>query len=93
MTISKTTPFTKEEIEKQQLFILSQLALDLKRSAIGSERVRGIFLNQFSKSKKLVGINNFSNYIKKILDMNFLNTDKENLLMYSTILQNYARSN
>lgn len=76
----------------KQIFILSQMALDLKRSATGSDKVRKIFLNEFQKKKNEILINEFPNYINKILSNNFINTDKEDLLMYSTILQNYART-
>lgn len=67
--------------------IISAMALDLKRASLGTN----LFLQEFLKKKK--NLKNFSGDIMNVIDSINLNTDKEDLLMYSTILQNYARTN
>lgn len=64
--------------------LIFAMALDLKRASLGSD----LFLHEFLKNKNKS--NNFPAEIRSVIDSVNLNTDKEDLLMYSTILQNYA---
>lgn len=65
-------------------YLISAMALDLKRASMGSE----IFLKEFfNKRKKL---NTIPDKLRIIFKKINLNTDKEDLLMYSVLLQNYA---
>ena len=61
--------------------------MDLKRAALGSENTRLTFLLEAEKKKNDVP-KDLPDYIGKIL--NNFGKDKEDLLMYSTLLQNYA---
>lgn len=68
---------------------IGDIAMDLKRAALGSEKVSGVFLGEAVERKK--GVNReVPSYIRNILDSLGKNEDKENLLMYSTLLQNYS---
>lgn len=67
--------------------IVSAMALDLKRASLGTN----LFLQEFFKKKS--DLENISQDIKKVIDSINFNTDKEDLLMYSNILQNYGRAN
>lgn len=67
--------------------IIGDIAMDLKRAALGSEKISKIFLAEAVKKRS--GVNgNVPEYIKKILDG--FGKDKELLLMQSILLQNYA---
>lgn len=61
--------------------------MDLKRAALGSEKMSQIFLREAAKKIDKVS-GNVPGYIKKILDG--FGKDKELLLMQSILLQNYA---
>ncbi len=68
--------------------LIGAIAMDLKRAALGSEKSSNIFLKEAKKKRKEIKVK-MPKYIEKILN-NFGN-DKEDLLMYSTLLQNYVR--
>lgn len=68
---------------------LSSMAMDLKRAALGSEKSAKIFLNEALKRKEEIG-DDVPAYIKKILKNIEHAKDKEDLLMYSILLQNYS---
>ncbi len=76
--------------------IIGALAMDLKRVALakhsGSKKVADRFWQEVINRKEIVSkiklplyLNNFYNNLEN-------NNDKDNLLMYSVILQNYARN-
>lgn len=66
---------------------IGAIAMDLKRAALGSEKTLQIFLDEAVKKNKKVN-KNLPAYIQQILKD--FGKDRENLLMYSTLLQNYA---
>lgn len=80
--------------------ILSSLAMDLKRAALGyyrnSNRVADIFLQEAIKRKKEINLKEVKPYIKKLLEDldKILSKDSyakaEDALMYSTLFQNAA---
>lgn len=93
MIITKTTPFTKDEIKIKNRIALESLAMDLKRASIflnrKSEAVGNRFLEEALKRKSEIEILDLKNYMKKIIwDLDNV-SDPEKLLMYSTIIQNY----
>lgn len=66
---------------------IGAIAMDLKRAALGSGKMSQVFLREAMKKRD--GVNaNIPEYIKKILDG--FGEDKEQLLMQSILLQNYA---
>ena len=66
---------------------IGNIAMDLKRAALGSEKTTRIFLREAAKKRSGVS-KNVQEYVKKILGG--LGNDKELLLMQSILLQNYA---
>lgn len=103
MIITKLEPFTKEEIEKlkqDQKIIIGSLAMDLKRVALGLHRGSFNMANRFKKEalKRESELENqhLDNYLKKLLEKTKLvlsnkNPDvAEDILMYSTLFQNFA---
>lgn len=69
--------------------MLNDIAMDLKRAAIGSGAISKVFLAEARlKSKNIKA--KLPDYIKKILKDLKINSNKEDLLMYSTLLQNHA---
>lgn len=83
--------------------ILGSLAMDLKRAALGFYRGSDImasrFLDEAIKRKNEYKSDDLKPYIKKILtNLEVLkketkNKSAETALMYSTLIQNYIRSN
>lgn len=101
MIITKSTPFTKEEIKIRNKQILGALALDLKRVAIGLNRgydtMAEKFLGEAIKRRNEVEIADIKPYLSKFLK-NIDNIKKENrqkgaedALLYSTIFQNASQ--
>lgn len=80
--------------EEQQM--IGALALDLKRVALAkhnkSEKVAIRFWLEVMKRKKDILKIKLPKYLINLYDRLEKNSDKDNLLMYSVILQNYARS-
>nr|MBI5455356.1 hypothetical protein [Candidatus Levybacteria bacterium] len=98
MIITKSEPFTKEEIEKKNKQVLGALALDLKRVALGyfrgSTPMAERFFEEALKRRSEVDRENLKPYLVKFLN-NMENLKKEdgkraaeNALLYSTIFQN-----
>ena len=75
--------------------IIGALAMDLKRVAMakynGSEKVADRFWQEVIKRKTEVLKTELPNYLKNLYVQIENNNDKDNLLMYSVVLQNYAR--
>ena len=75
--------------------IIGALAMDLKRVALakhqGSKRVADRFWQEVIKRKTEVLKTELPNYLKNLYVQIENNNDKDNLLMYSVVLQNYAR--
>jgi hypothetical protein len=75
--------------------IIGALAMDLKRVAMakydGSEKVAERFWQEVIKRKTEVLKTELPNYLKNLYVQIENNNDKDNLLMYSVVLQNYAR--
>lgn len=69
---------------------IGSLAMDLKRASLGSTEVYKTFLNEAIKRKSKITTDNLPTYIQDILISFEKNSDKEDLLMYSTLLQNYC---
>lgn len=103
MIITKLEPFTKEEIEKlkrDQKIIIESLAMDLKRVAIELHRESFKMADRFKEeaSKRELELENqqLDNYLKKLLERTrqILLSQKadraEDVLMYSTLFQNFA---
>lgn len=92
MVINKTEPFTKDEIDKQ---IIGALAIDLKRVAMAkynkSENVANRFWQEVMNKKSDVSGIKLPNYLTNLYSYLENHKDKDSLLMYSVILQNYAR--
>ena len=78
-------------------YILESLASDLKRVALGLNRGSNVmaqrFLSEALKRRDEVNMDKIPSYLKNILSKIGTNTDAENALMYSTLIQNYALSN
>lgn len=68
---------------------ISDIAIDLKRAATASGKVSDIFLTEALEKRNKIK-EALPEYIKKILTGLNRNSDKEDLLMYSTLLQNYS---
>ncbi len=84
--------------------ILSSLAMDLKRIAIGLDRgsfkMAEKFYEEAMERKQELDLNNLKQYIRNVIfEIETLFKEKdndkkaENFLMYSTILQNFVVSN
>jgi len=84
--------------------ILSSLAMDLKRVAIGLDRgslkMAERFYEEAMKRKQELDLSNLKQYIKNVIfEVERLFKEKDNdkkaegFLMYSTILQNFVVSN
>ncbi|EKE04968.1 MAG: hypothetical protein ACD_19C00427G0015 [uncultured bacterium] len=75
--------------------IIGALAMDLKRVAVakndGSVKVAERFWQEVMNRKKEFVKSKLPNYLNNLYDQIENNKDKDNLLMYSVILQNYAR--
>ena len=106
MIITKSDPFTKEEIEKLRELdnrqTLGALAIDLKRIALGIHRGSMTMASRFSKEaeKRLNEVDRTTllPYMKKTLGkiqsiVSTQGSDKkaEDALMYSVIVQNYTQ--
>jgi hypothetical protein len=80
--------------EEQQL--LGALSLDLKRVAMAkfhnSQKVADIFWLEILKRKDKIKHLELPSYLSDMYEQIEKNNDKDNLLMYSVILQNYARN-
>ena len=74
--------------------IIGALAMDLKRVALakhsGSEKVAERFWQEAVNRKEAVLKMELPKYLTNLYDNLENNNDKDNLLMYSVILQNYA---
>lgn len=102
MIITKSAPFTKEEIEKRNKEILGAISLDLKRVSLGYQRGNNkmveIFIREALKRKKELNSQNLKSYLNnflgKIESLKEEKNDKaaEDALMYSTIFQNASQS-
>lgn len=102
MVLTKTEPFTKEEIQQlcEQKKILSSLAMDLKRVALGIHRksysTADRFLDEAMKRKNEVNTSELLPYMKAIIEQVGSLSDRDNInksedaLMYSTRIQNYV---
>jgi len=67
--------------------MIGDIAMDLRRAALGSDKTSQVFLREAAKKRSSIG-KDTPEYIKKIL-RDFGRT-KEDLLMQSILLQNYA---
>ena len=80
-----------------QFVVLSSLAMDLKRAASafwrGSTGVAQRFLDESLERKEEVDLKRVDSHIVNILEDIKTNKDAEDLLMYSTLIQNYVRKN
>jgi len=101
--ITKSEPFTKEEIEKRkqdQKIIIGSLAMDLKRVAMGLQRGSFKMADRFKEEalKRGLELENQKpkGYLKALLNktkqkLSNLDQDSaEDVLMYSTLFQNFA---
>ena len=74
--------------------IIGGLAMDLKRVALAkhnnSKNTADRFWQEVMKRKSIVMSLKLPEYLKNLYEKIEKNTDKDNLLMYSVILQNYA---
>lgn len=91
MIINKTNQLINEETERQ---IIGSLAMDLKRVALAkhnnSKNTADRFWQEVMKRKSTVLSLGIPEYLNNLYEKIEENTDKDNLLMYSIILQNYA---
>jgi hypothetical protein len=101
MIITKSEPFTKEEIQKlKNKQLLGALAMDLKRVALGYFRGSTIMAERFFieavKRKTEIDGSTLKPYLRKLLvDMETLSKSDEKkaadeALFYSTMFQNAA---
>lgn len=103
MIITKLEPFTKEEVEKlkhDQKIIIGSLAMDLKRVALGLQRGSLKMADRFKEEalKRGLELENQKpdGYLKTLLNktkqtLSSLDQDSaEDILMYSTLFQNFA---
>lgn len=103
MIITKTEPYTKEEIGKSKTtkVALESLSMDLKRVALGYYRGSDTMAKRFSeealKRKEEVDSNMIKPYVVKLLQTMETSLQQENTkriaedaLMYSTLFQNYT---
>lgn len=100
MIITKSSPFTKEEIEKRNKELLGDLALDLKRVAWayyhGSYKTAEIFLGEALKRKSELNKKNLKphliNFLSKIDNLKERKErSADDALLYSTIFQNASQ--
>lgn len=101
MVITKSSPFTKDEIEKKNKKLLGALSLDLKRVAWAyyhnSYRTEEIFLVEALKRKRELNPKNLKPYLAKFLSrIEKLKSEKpdkaaDDALLYSTIFQNASQ--
>lgn len=74
--------------------IIGALAMDLKRVALAkynnSQNTADRFWQEVMKRKSMMLNLEIPDYLKNLYEKIEKNTDKDNLLMYSIILQNYA---
>jgi len=81
--------------------ILASLAMDLKRAALGLNRKSFVMAEKFSQEalqrQKEIDITSLPTYLQQILNSlpNKINSSEdekkaEDMLMYSTLIQNYA---
>ncbi|MEK7502395.1 MAG: hypothetical protein AAB609_02625 [Patescibacteria group bacterium] len=101
MIIAKSDPFTKEEIKKKNKATLGALAMDLKRITLGLQRGSKIMAFRFTqealKRESEIDMQNVDPYVRNILKniklmlSNIDEQESEDILMYSILLQNYAR--
>lgn len=98
MIITKSEPFTKEEIEKLK-DSLASLAMDLNRVAIGINRGSEIMAKRFFQEaltrKSEISQDEIPVYIKKIMakinENKSLNQEfAEEVLVYSILIENYV---
>ena len=95
MILTKTEPFSKEEIQqlREQKKILSSLEMDLKRVALGlyrkSHGMAERFLQEAIKRKHEVDAEKLLPYMQRILIKVNNHMTAEDALMYSTRIQNY----
>ena len=103
MIITKSEPFTGEEIEKLKLdqkIIIGSLAMDLKRVVMGLHRGSFNMANRFKDEALKRGSEledqELGSYLRKLLDetrkvlLNQKSDSAEDILMYSTLFQNFA---
>ncbi len=101
MIITKSTPFTKEEIKMNNKTIFGALAMDLKRVALGYHRGSNAmaerFLDEAIKRRGEIDKLEIKPYLSKFLK-NIDNLKKEggqksaeDALMYSTIFKNASQ--
>lgn len=95
MIITKSTPFTKKEIEKKNKKLLGALALDLKRLALayqrGSNQMAERFFEEALKRRDEIDSRTVKPYIAKFLRNIEKIKDEEDALLYSTIFQNASQ--
>lgn len=74
--------------------IIGALAMDLKRVALAkhsnSKNTADRFWQEVMNRKSTIQNLKLPNYLKNVYERIENNTDKDSLLMYSVILQNYA---
>jgi hypothetical protein len=74
--------------------IIGALSMDLKRVALAkhnnSKNTADRFWQEVMKRKSTILSLKLPDYLKNLYEKLEKNTDKDNLLMYSIILQNYA---
>lgn len=75
-----------------QLATIGALAMDLKRATFGSEKVFEVFINEVLKKRGEINKKSVPLYIQNVLNNLERRSDKEDLLMYSVLLQNYSQS-
>lgn len=73
-----------------QLNIIGALAMDLRRASLGSNKISAVFMGEALDKRDKVNKNDTPLYIQNILNGIKKSEDKENLLMYSILLQNYS---
>jgi hypothetical protein len=102
MIITKSTPFTKEEIENKNKVALGALSMDLKRVALGLHRGSNLMAERFFKEalkrRDEVDLKTVKPYLVKLLK-ELENIKKEtnarkaeDALLYSTIFQNASQN-
>lgn len=99
MIITKSEPFTKEEIDLK--ILIESLAVDLYRVAVGLNRGSKAMAERFKeealKEQKELQSQKVNPYLKTLLSrsqkiLKRADKDKtEDVLMYSILLQNFAR--
>lgn len=76
-------------------YILESLASDLKRVALGLHRgsntMAARFLDEALKRRDEVKVEEIAPYLKTLLNRLNSETDSDEALMYSTLIQNYTQ--